>query len=240
MVTNLSSRKLSTAENQLLSKGQTFVIAPKTTKATDLTRGVDEFKNRVIAAACQGFKRRAKCSRKHTNRRSNRTIEISKLSENLQKLAEELDAINSTTRDCQNRPNITRQEQNALEGLKDKSIVIKPADKGSQLVVMDREDYMSECLRQLNDTNFYKPLSNPLHTFTAQMIAAILKSLLERKIITKSQFNQLTPLMNIAPDSSTLSQKSTNPNSRGQCPEFLQVGRSSRTWVANRTRSAGS
>ena len=37
-------------------------------------------------------------------------------------------------------------------------MVIKSADKGSGTVVMDREWYINERLRQLNDTLFYKTL----------------------------------------------------------------------------------
>ena len=43
-------------------------------------------------------------------------------------------------------------------------IVIKSADKGSGTVVMDRDWYINECLRQLNDTKFYKLLDNDITT----------------------------------------------------------------------------
>ncbi len=36
-------------------------------------------------------------------------------------------------------------------------IVIKPTDKGSAVVVMDKHDYKQEGLRQLSDENFYLP-----------------------------------------------------------------------------------
>ena len=38
----------------------------------------------------------------------------------------------------------------------DRSIVIKKADKGSCVVVWDREDYIAEANKQLNDENVYK------------------------------------------------------------------------------------
>ena len=34
--------------------------------------------------------------------------------------------------------------------------MIKPADKGKAVVVLDTEDYKKECYRQLNDPKFYK------------------------------------------------------------------------------------
>ena len=38
----------------------------------------------------------------------------------------------------------------------DKNIVIKPADKGSSIVIMNRADYLKEGYKQLSDTNFYQ------------------------------------------------------------------------------------
>lgn len=54
--------------------------------------------------------------------------------------------------------NITQGEREALKRLGvDTSLVIKPADKGSVVVVMDREQYVKEVNRQLEDRDFYRP-----------------------------------------------------------------------------------
>ena len=58
-------------------------------------------------------------------------------------------------------------------------IVIKSADKGSGIVVMDRDWYINKCLRQLKDTKFYKLLDNDI---TTDIQNRILKG--ERKAIT--------------------------------------------------------
>ena len=56
-----------------------------------------------------------------------------------------------------NYPNLSRDERDALKSLaSDKDIVIKSADKGSAVVVWDREDYLAEAKRQLEDINAYK------------------------------------------------------------------------------------
>ena len=53
--------------------------------------------------------------------------------------------------------NLTVQEKEALHNLMSRTdIIIKPADKGSATVVMDREWYLRECYRQLENTNFYE------------------------------------------------------------------------------------
>ena len=58
-----------------------------------------------------------------------------------------------------NYRNITREEQKALENLwKYDDIVIKQADKGSGVVIMDRDKYVAEALRQLSDIGVYVTL----------------------------------------------------------------------------------
>jgi len=52
--------------------------------------------------------------------------------------------------------NLTREEKEAMKSLKeDTSIVIKEADKGSAVVVWDREDYLQEAAKQLGDNETY-------------------------------------------------------------------------------------
>ena len=46
--------------------------------------------------------------------------------------------------------NLDRQDRTALKTLKqNKDIIIKPADKGAAIVVMDKTDYVGEADRQL-------------------------------------------------------------------------------------------
>ena len=53
--------------------------------------------------------------------------------------------------------NLTKEEREALYSLKDDpSIIIKGADKGSVVVVWDREDYLKEAYRQLDDKEVYE------------------------------------------------------------------------------------
>ena len=53
--------------------------------------------------------------------------------------------------------NLTKEEREALYSLKDdRSIIIKGADKDSVVVVWDREDYLKEAYRQLDDKEVYE------------------------------------------------------------------------------------
>ena len=55
--------------------------------------------------------------------------------------------------------NLTKEEQNALEDLRSyDDIIIKQADKGSAVVVMDKEQYVAEATGQLGDSAVYVSL----------------------------------------------------------------------------------
>ena len=53
--------------------------------------------------------------------------------------------------------NLTQAERSALRDLQERNdIIIKPADKGSAVVVMDKTTYLQEAERQLSDCKFYE------------------------------------------------------------------------------------
>lgn len=86
------------------------------------------------------------------------------------------------------KPNISLREAKALRELKNnKQIVIKPADKGSAVVVMGREQYIMEVKRQLEDTNYYKKILKPLYLDTVPLIGDILDRLKNKKFINERQ-----------------------------------------------------
>ena len=54
---------------------------------------------------------------------------------------------------------MTKRGRNALYSLRDDtSIIIKVTDKGSGIVVWDREDYLAEVKKQVNDKKVYQKL----------------------------------------------------------------------------------
>ena len=77
----------------------------------------------------------------------------------------------SVTPEGRNFSNLSIGERQALYDLKsDKTIVIKEADKGSAVVVWDREDYCAEAYRQLNDSSVYEELdSSPISQLGAEV-----------------------------------------------------------------------
>ena len=56
--------------------------------------------------------------------------------------------------------NFSKEAWQAMRALaNDRSIVIKKADKGSSVVVWDRNDYIAEAEKQLSDGNIYKDIN---------------------------------------------------------------------------------
>ena len=79
---------------------------------------------------------------------------------------------------CQN---ITEAENKALKSLcQNTNIVIKPADKGGAVVIMNKVDYINEGLPQLQDTKFYRKITKDPTKKTSLEITNFLK---ERKLL---------------------------------------------------------
>ena len=88
--------------------------------------------------------------------------------------------------------NLTKDERDAVYSLKnDNSIIIKDADKGSAVVVWDREDYLKEAKNQLNDKNVYKELTGNVEGPLEKIIKTVLKKVRDRRDITDNTLDYL-------------------------------------------------
>jgi len=76
---------------------------------------------------------------------------------------------------------------------KNENIIIKSADKGGAVVLMDKELYIQEALRQLNNINYYQPLEEALYPNTAVTLTEQLRVMLRQGYITSKQFAYLKP-----------------------------------------------
>ncbi|XP_062619790.1 uncharacterized protein LOC134281322 [Saccostrea cucullata] len=102
--------------------------------------------------------------------------------------------------------NLTNEEFQALSNLKNnQNIIIKPADKGGAIVILNREDYISEAHRQLNNQENYTLLETDI---TPKIIKTInefvqrVKHLIPPEILryNKLQINQIrTPIFYMLP-----------------------------------------
>ena len=92
------------------------------------------------------------------------------------------------------KPNLTADQSKALRDLRaDDKIVIKPADKGSSIVIMEKDLYRKEALRQLTDEKYYRILPGPLQEDTAKKLTPIIDTLRRTGFLTAKQHQHLTP-----------------------------------------------
>lgn len=88
--------------------------------------------------------------------------------------------------------NLTNKEKEALKDLKlDKTIVIKPADKGGGVVILNLEDYDGEMSRLLSDKETYLRLSGDPTTRYKRELETILIQARDLGILNKQEFSFL-------------------------------------------------
>ena len=98
--------------------------------------------------------------------------------------------------------NLTKEERSSLNNLKSNgNIVIKKADKGSSIVVMNRSDYISEAERQLSDTNFYQVQTKDLTQEHQDHVNNLVERLFRSEYITEPIYHCL---INTKPKTSSL------------------------------------
>ena len=80
--------------------------------------------------------------------------------------------------------NLTKDESQALQELQGcKAIVIRPADKGSAVVIQNHSDYRKEVMRQLEDAKFYKHLAKDPTASNNATIREAVKTLRNQGVI---------------------------------------------------------
>ena len=173
-VFNLSRRNLSPPEISLLSKGLKFVPSANKIDRAKLKRELEEygrklrlmwhFRNDERTFTAEKF--RPKSSFNPRNKDAIIETYLSCLEERLLDIEIPSKRYN----------NLTKDERDALYSLKDDpSIIIKGADKGSVVVVWDREDYLKEAYKQLYDREVYEEVPNDLNVLINTIMKALEK-----------------------------------------------------------------
>ncbi|XP_069505846.1 uncharacterized protein [Ambystoma mexicanum] len=70
-------------------------------------------------------------------------------------------------------------------------IILRKADKGGAVVMLNRSDYINECLRQLNDKSFYQPITEDPTKRLAALISNKVEKALERGWICQQECDYL-------------------------------------------------
>ena len=90
--------------------------------------------------------------------------------------------------------NLNKAEKEALRDLQGRrDIIIKPADKGSAVVIMNIADYLAEGYRQLADSNFYRPVSEDLTAEHNSIISDFVATMFLKGEITEKTCDFLVP-----------------------------------------------
>lgn len=166
-IINISSVTLTTAQTSLLQKGLSFCPSPRTLDVGSVVDGLDKFHRSLRLASffdCiegpssdesehnNGFSHRKFRPATTFNPRGPPTLESFILVNHSQ--------VNKLPHLETHFQNLSKSERLSIRELaSNKSIIIKPADKGSGVVIMNTSDYIYEAYRQLSDRNFYKPLN---------------------------------------------------------------------------------
>ena len=91
------------------------------------------------------------------------------------------------------RDNLSPAERTALKQLQNlENVIIKPADKGSAVVLQNTSDYIIEGFRQLNDTKFYQEQITDLSDTHMESIRAVCSGMLRNGEISEKCFKYLT------------------------------------------------
>ena len=89
--------------------------------------------------------------------------------------------------------NLTKEECKAIKSLKNNgNIIIKVADKGSVIVILDKQSYINEGQRQLHNTQFYEETDSDNIGDVINRINVHVHNMLQRGGISQSTCNYLT------------------------------------------------
>jgi len=102
-------------------------------------------------------------------------------------------ALNKCTLTAPAHPNLNKTERQALAELeRAHHIVIKKADKGSAVVIQNRDDYIDEGLRQLSNPNFYVETRDDLTHLHNELITNLIRHMHDNLEISDKCCSYLT------------------------------------------------
>lgn len=208
-VTNLSSHILTKPEQDLLSLGLSFIptnnklhITSIQTAMDRLTRALklkDFFRDSGTfdpTAFKSKFMEPSEWSPKAGDISDSTQATIQKIETSMAKILRKYKSQNGYIYTKDTKPNLSIATRQALNSLKtNKKIVIKPADKGAMICIMDKPAYMAEAHRQLHQPMYYRPITQPHKQILCDTINPCLESLHSRRIITYRQWTYLTARM---------------------------------------------
>ena len=90
------------------------------------------------------------------------------------------------------KSNITKAELNALKAIRnDRSLVVKPFDKGRGIAILNRSDYIAEIERQLQ-SHYYERLPGDITPETVKLVQTTLQDMFHKDEIDEQTFEYLS------------------------------------------------
>ena len=187
---NLSTYKLTTAEENLLNRGLNFIPTPSREHPSHILQDFLLYDRKLrlkyffmdkekehIPKEDKTFKPTTGWTPPATQDRSMYFDNYRKFTH--QELMQELSKSPKYT-----RFNLTKKEREAIKSLsQNHDIIIKPADKGGAIVIQDKQKYIEECLRQLNNKEHYKRLYyNPTTEYNNKILTTLKQGIAEEQI----------------------------------------------------------
>jgi hypothetical protein len=183
-VVNLSSHQLTEHETSLLSRGLNFCPVPGPINETKLSEELDNFARSLRIKEHFGSKEveggdevssysdsEDTCDYRFVKKskwvpKPNKNVTLESFIDNVKSDILRTAKVNTDTFD-----NLTPGERTVLQNLRsNEDIIIKPADKGSSVVVMDKSAYIREVECQLSDDRFfYKLDKDPTKQFSDEI-----------------------------------------------------------------------
>ena len=187
-VINISKRELSNVEIRLLQKGLKFTPTPKR-DTTDVVKDTDEFcrKLRLREFFHDSEYEDESLVRNNSNFKPplNRNSYLDEYISCLKGYA----STNANTNRV--KDNLNKEERTAIENLRnDPTIVIKEADKGGAVVIMDRDHYKRMVMQQLLDEEFYTEISGSQDKTTMKRVFDLIHKYSD--CLTKKEQDYLT------------------------------------------------
>ena len=188
-IMNLSrSVQLTAAQIQLLERGLTFIPRPRKIDWEELRRDTYKYHRKIKLI---DYYQDSESDQNRTPFVFPSTWEpkLSQVDGKIRRLIQLDNHILTQFIPTADRPdNLTAEERASITELRNnKHIVIKPADKGSKIVIMDNFQYIYEANRQLSDTRYYTPIEGSLQSETQITIRRLLTELYQTKFITAKQ-----------------------------------------------------
>ena len=176
---------------QLLAKGLSFVPAIRATPTEQFSCGIEKFINSLKIKTCS-----IKFSNNNINRfkiPSNFTPPIGTFPPEINELHTILkQELRGFPKQVVLKDNLTKEDRAAIKELKSRTdLVIKKADKGSAIVVMDRDDYIFEAERQLNVNRHYRQINEPQFPKNCEIFNRILNEMRLKGLISQKTLQYL-------------------------------------------------